>query len=89
MKSKICQAWNLGGPGLYKAHLEDVLKLRENADSDNVKAKLHVTRLDRSFDCDTFYPMDLLSKLESSRLSISNEHMDPSGTKLRFETYKL
>ena len=77
----ISEAWNIGGPQVYQAQLEDKYDTRKIEPE-----KLYVTKLEGVFDCDTFYPIKYLNSLkciEKSEPKIEN------GVKYTFNTYDL
>ena len=76
LKDDISEAWNVGGPQVYKAQLED---------NNNVPFKLYITKLNKVFDCDTFYPTEYINHLKCIE---SSELYEENGTMLQFHTYE-
>ena len=58
LKNQISEAWNLGGPGVYKVQLEDK--------NQPLPGKLYLTTLHTVFECDTFYPTEYITNLKST-----------------------
>ena len=77
-KPKISEAWNVGGPSVYKAQLDDK--------NDPSEGKLILTTLQKVFDCDVFYPKEYIKDM---KLVESSEVHEENGVKLQFHTYNL
>jgi dihydrofolate reductase len=87
INSKISQAWNIGGPSLYEDHILD-------CQDSKYPGKLHLTQLEQTFDCDTFYPMKYLSKLSQQddkkcNTNICNQRFEENGVYFTFQLYQL
>ena len=48
-------AWNLGGPSIYKDHL-DYISQHEHS-KDIMACQVYMTKIYKTFNCDAFYPL--------------------------------
>ena len=72
-KKKFEDVWIIGGEAIYKLFLE----------LDNLIEEIHITHIDKNYDCDTFFP-----ELDKKYKLISDRTMKDSNIILNFMVFK-
>ena len=79
LNDKITEAWNIGGPYIYKTQIDNIEKRQFDG-------KLYLTKLYSVYDCDVFYPIEYLEKFKCVE---SSELFQENDIKLQFFIYEL
>ncbi|XP_076331915.1 dihydrofolate reductase [Tachypleus tridentatus] len=74
---KIEKIFVIGGSSLYKEAIDS-----------SYCSKIYLTRIDRDFQCDTFFPQFDTNKYTLIRDEVLQEEQEENGIKYRYEVYK-
>ena len=80
LNCEISEAWNIGGPKVYEAQFQ---KLNEYP---SVFGKLYLTKVHKTYDCDTFYPTEYIKNLKNTE---NSDVIEENGIQLSFHVYVL
>ena len=78
LENQISEAWNIGGPQLY----EEQLKTQDK------EMTIYLTQLEKTFDCDTFFPIQYLSNYQIQEESDLIKDQE-SGVQFKFKTLRM
>ena len=80
LNDKITEAWNIGGPYIYKTQMDNNIEKRQ------FHGKIYLTKLYATYDCDVFYPIEFSKQFKCVE---SSELLEENNIKLQFFTYEL
>ena len=74
-------AWNLGGPSIYKDHLDHI----KNQSKTLFRSKVYITKIYKTFNCDVFYPLETWNTVidKFRELTVSDDIPYPLGQKIK------
>lgn len=82
---QIEEVWNIGGPMIYREHIQDIIENREQY----IKSRLYLTKISALFPCDLFFPKIDFKSMNELPHEDGNEINEESDLKFTYHVFEL